>query len=251
MQIVIKLMKKQRVFFPLFLTPLLFFLVSCGGDSQEDASLSYPVEEFRSANTIILTVEESSYYTNDFENYIRSIVGSAKEDLTEDSLSRIFDKFVDEKILLQASRNQGLFHTSEEERDHLTRLRSQFWHEDRDLDDFDTQIIFDKLLIEKDTSLLVKDIGIDEEDIKEYYTLHKKDFLKPERVMVSQILVKTEDTAVEILGKLKGAPEEEFRKIAQQESIGPEASRGGEIGWFEMGQLPQEMESVIFSLKEG
>jgi len=34
-------------------------------------------------------------------------------------------------------------------------------------------------------------------------------------------------------------------------SIGVEASKGGEMGVFEMGQLPFEMEKVIFSLEEG
>lgn len=230
---------------------LLFSLLHCGKEGPETISENYVPEDVQTGGSIILKVEDSTYYNSDFENYLRSIVGNAKEDLNDDTLSRLFNKFVDEKTLLQAARNAGMFLTSEEEKEHLAKLRSQFWSEDRNLEDLDTQIIFDKLLIEKYIFELVKEIGIENREIKEYYELHKKEFLQSERVWVSQILVKTEDKAVEILERLKDKSEEEFRAIAQQESIGPEASKGGEMGWFEMGQLPYEMESVVFSLKEG
>lgn len=238
-------------YFFFLLGSLLFSLVHCGKEGPETISENYVPEDVQTGGSIILKVEDSTYYNSDFEDYLRSIVGNAKEDLNDDTLSRLFNKFVDEKILLQAARNAGMFLTSEEEKEHLAKLRSQFWSEDRNLEDLDTQIIFDKLLIEKYTFELVKEIGTENREIKEYYELHKKEFLQSERVWVSQILVKTEDKAVEILERLKDKSEEEFRAIAQQESIGPEASKGGEMGWFEMGQLPYEMEFVVFSLKEG
>ena len=64
-------------------------------------------------------------------------------------------------------------------------------------------------------------------------------------------MLDTEDKAIEVLEKLKKAPEERFREIAQEESIGVEALKGGKMGLFEMGELPFEMERVVFSLKEG
>jgi parvulin-like peptidyl-prolyl isomerase len=39
--------------------------------------------------------------------------------------------------------------------------------------------------------------------------------------------------------------------MARDQSIGGEAARGGEMGVFAIGQLPDEMESAIFALKEG
>ncbi|NOR53535.1 MAG: hypothetical protein GQ536_05565, partial [Candidatus Aminicenantes bacterium] len=67
----------------------------------------------------------------------------------------------------------------------------------------------------------------------------------------SQTLLKTEDKAIEILERVKTSTEESFRKIVREESTGLEADKGGEMGVFEMGQLPFEMEKVIFSLDEG
>ena len=68
---------------------------------------------------------------------------------------------------------------------------------------------------------------------------------------MSQILLETESKAVEVLETVKNADEEGFRKMAREESVGLEALKGGEMGVFEMGQLPFEMEKVIFSLQEG
>ena len=64
-------------------------------------------------------------------------------------------------------------------------------------------------------------------------------------------MVETEDKAIEFLDRVKKGSEEEFKEIAQTHSIGTEASRGGDMGWYEMGELPYEMERVIFSLKKG
>ena len=43
----------------------------------------------------------------------------------------------------------------------------------------------------------------------------------------------------------------EFRGFAQLHSQGVTANRGGDLGIFERGDLPEEFEKVIFSLKPG
>lgn len=234
---------------------LLFIFVlilpGCREKSKGNIPADYILEDLQTEGNVVLRVEGTKYYSSDFENYLRNIIGGASQELSEESLSRLFDKYIDEKLLLKAARNVGIFLTSEEERGHLTSLRNQFWQENRDLTDFDTQSLFDKLLVEKYTFQLVKDIKVEDKEISDYYNAHKKEFLQSEKVKVSQILVSTEDKAVEILGRLKGKHEDEFRKIAREESIAPEALKGGEMGWFEMGQLPYEMEKVVFSLNEG
>jgi parvulin-like peptidyl-prolyl isomerase len=75
--------------------------------------------------------------------------------------------------------------------------------------------------------------------------------LESERVKFSQILLETEEKAVEVYNKVKNASEEEFRKMAGEVSAGPEASKGGEMGVFKLGELPFDLEKVIFSLAEG
>jgi parvulin-like peptidyl-prolyl isomerase len=75
--------------------------------------------------------------------------------------------------------------------------------------------------------------------------------LLPERVQVSQILVPTEERAVAVLRRIENAPEQEFRKAAREESSGPEAFKGGMMGVYRQGDLPYDMEKVIFALDVG
>ncbi|MBM3284311.1 MAG: hypothetical protein FJY81_00385 [Candidatus Aminicenantes bacterium] len=106
-------------------------------------------------------------------------------------------------------------------------------------------------MIEKYLDQLTRDVRVEDEEIRRYYELHKSEFFLPERVQVSQILLLSEAEAMVIWEKVRSASEEEFRVAARTQSIGPEASRAGEMGVFQRGQLPLELETAIFSLAEG
>jgi hypothetical protein len=199
----------------------------------------------------VLNVEGSAYTASDFDRYVRANAG--KEKLSDLSLSRLFDKFVEEKLLLEGAGRQGVSLTPEEKKDYLAKLAGESPPEDaavptrREQD----ESRFDRPLIDKYTYPLLKDIRAQDQEVHAYYEEHKKDFLLPERVKVSQVLLETEHKAVEVLRNLENAGEEEFRKVAREESAGPEAFRGGEMGVFKNGDLPYEMEKVIFALEEG
>ncbi|RPI97608.1 MAG: hypothetical protein EHM32_01150, partial [Spirochaetales bacterium] len=85
----------------------------------------------------------------------------------------------------------------------------------------------------------------------DYYESHKNEFFQPERLQVSQILLSTEGKAGQVLSRIRTAGEREFREAARTESEGPEAEKDGLMGVFSLGQLPQDLEKVIFALGEG
>ena len=63
------------------------------------------------------------------------------------------------------------------------------------------------------------------------------------------ILVETEASALEVLEKMaQGA---DFSQLAQQLSIAPNASQGGDLGFFGLGELRPEIEDVVVKLKVG
>ncbi len=63
------------------------------------------------------------------------------------------------------------------------------------------------------------------------------------------ILVETEASALEVLEKMaQGA---DFSQLAQQLSIAPNASQGGDLGFFGPGELRPEIEDVVVKLKVG
>jgi len=244
---------RERMFF-LFLAGFFLFLFTfCGGKDTKKGSEGFDLGDAEKRDKIIMNVEDSIYFNSDFEKYVSVIFRNDLSDLTVISLSRLFDNFMEEKIFLQAAKNKNINLTWEEKEEYLEKLSNELRSEGNKTqeEEMNTDVLFDKLLVEKYTYEFVKNIEVKEGEIKEYYKLHKRDFFQPERVRVSQILLKTEDEALVILEKVKTSTEESFRKIVREESTGLEADKGGEMGVFEMGQLPFEMEEVIFSLDEG
>jgi len=229
------------------------FGVGCKEQTSGETGSDDRANSLVKKNHVILKVSDSFYVNSDFEKYLLSIAGQEYKILSLGSLSRLFDDFVDEKILLQAARDQEISLTVEEQKKYLAKLTRESWSNGKKspLDEIEYDILLEKLVIEKYLSQQVEKIDVTDEEITEYYHLHKREFLRPERVRVSQILLKTEGKAVEILEKVKNASGENFREIAREESSGVEASKGGEMGLFEMGQLPYDMEKVVFSLKAG
>ena len=200
----------------------------------------------------VLRVESRDVYNADFRAYLEA-TGAADKGLPPESLSRLFDRFTDEMILLEAARERAISLTEDEKREYLAKLAVDAIGAAGDgrAEPVPTEGAFDRLLVEKYIFLVVRDARVEEAEIHDYYEGHKKDFLVQGRIQVSQILVDTEEKAVSVLRRLDRAGEPEFRKIALEESIGPEAPKSGVMGVFQQGDLPADMEKVIFSLDEG
>lgn len=236
----------------IFSSILFFSMAGCEKKADQSAA-SHGLGKVDKENSVILKVQDSFYKNSDFERELLVFIGEDYRSLSAESLSRLLDNFIEEKILLKAAQEKNITLTREEQKEYLAKLSNESWTSTKDeaLDETASKMLFENLLIEKYIYEHVKGLEVSDEEIKAYYTLHKREFLRPERVKVSQILMKSEEKAVEILERLNDSTEEEFRAAARQTSIGVEASSGGEMGLFEMGQLPFEMEKVVFALKEG
>jgi peptidyl-prolyl cis-trans isomerase SurA len=116
------------------------------------------------------------------------------------------------------------------------------------------------------TSQVIRDqvgrhIQITPSDIQAYYNAHKSEFQQPEQVRLSEILVPTAnpDDTTEVAAaqkksealeaKLKGGSA--FAALAKENSGGPTAAQGGDLGEFKQGQLAPVLEQDTFSLKAG
>ena len=203
----------------------------------------------------VLRVGDREFTNLDFAAYVRTALAGDDEDIPPESLSRMFDRFVDEKILLDAARRRGVALTAEEKDDYLARLGEEKAAETGGGDvsgrPEPPDGFFDGLLVEKYTLRVTGDVGVEDSEIKAYYDAHKKDFLLPERVQVSQILVPSEEKAVALLRTVVNASESEFQRVAREESMGPESTKGGLMGVYRPGDLPEDMAKVIFALDVG
>jgi parvulin-like peptidyl-prolyl isomerase len=200
----------------------------------------------------VLRVEKNELFNADLRAYIEA-TGTDAKGLQAASLSRLYDRFVDERILLEAARQRSIALSEDEKKEYLAKLAVDAISSGQSGSSpaVPPEGAFDRLLVEKYIFLVVRDARVDDGEVLAYYEEHKKDFLRQGRIQVSQILVDTEEKAIAVLRKIERTGEPEFRKVAVEESQGPEASKGGVMGVFEQGELPADMEKVIFSLDEG
>jgi len=208
-------------------------------------------QEAQKKDLPVFRIEEKVYTLSDFENYLK-VLNPEKQEVSAEALAELFDQFIEDKLILYSARKQGLVLTDSEKQAFLKRMIRDYPVEAglsealaRD------QSLEESLLVEKYKRQKVAEAVVTEEEIKQYYQEHKKDFLLPERVKVSQILVKSSDQAVKLRERLQKASEEEFRQAAKDFSEAPDAYKGGVMGVYKPGELPYEMEKIIFSLEEG
>jgi peptidyl-prolyl cis-trans isomerase SurA len=102
------------------------------------------------------------------------------------------------------------------------------------------------------------DIGSDE--VKKYYEEHKQEFVRPEQVLLAEILLGTEGKSPEEIAAVQRKAEdyynrlkkgEEFSELAKRYSEGATGKDGGGLGAFKRGELAPQLETAVFSLEKG
>jgi parvulin-like peptidyl-prolyl isomerase len=89
-------------------------------------------------------------------------------------------------------------------------------------------------------------INISEDEAEDYYNEHLNNYKKESRVRVSQIVVRDLAMAKKVETRLNAG--EDFAKVAAKVSIGPEAHRGGDLGFITRLILPEPLDKTIFNL---
>lgn len=88
-------------------------------------------------------------------------------------------------------------------------------------------------------------------ELQDYYNDHEEEFIVDDSARVLEILVVDRATAEELRKKLRPGDERLFTSMAERFSKGASAVSGGDLGIFQRGELPEEFERVIFSLRKG
>lgn len=93
---------------------------------------------------------------------------------------------------------------------------------------------------------ILEKVEATDEELKKSYEEKKEFLVAPKKVKASHILVEDEAKAKELKAKLDT---ESFEELAKQNSICPSKERGGDLGFFQKGQMVPEFEQAAFSMK--
>jgi parvulin-like peptidyl-prolyl isomerase len=89
---------------------------------------------------------------------------------------------------------------------------------------------------------------VSDKELQDYYDKNHREFHKKKQVRALHIMVESEEEIREIQNEL-GNKQKTFPALAMEYSLGPEGSQGGDLGYFEAGQMPEEFDDV-FKLKK-
>ena len=107
-----------------------------------------------------------------------------------------------------------------------------------------------KIVIAKLIKNEVEDkITVTDDEMKKYYEGHKDEFKTPEMWRASHILVADEKDARAMLVELANGAK--FEDLAKAHSIDATATRGGDVGFFKLGQLVPDFEKAALKLNVG
>jgi peptidyl-prolyl cis-trans isomerase C len=181
-----------------------------------------------------------------------------KAEETASLKEEILDHLIEERIMLQRAR-ELLLTVGESE------LEARIGEIKRDYNDDSFKALFGsvgisyidwkealrkRLLLEKVISLDVNaKIQVTDEEAERYFRINRRAYLSEGRVRAAQIVVHEQEQAERVMKRLKTG--EDFDKVARDVSIGPEAARGGDLGFFERGVMPEVIDRVVFSLTVG
>jgi peptidyl-prolyl cis-trans isomerase C len=109
-------------------------------------------------------------------------------------------------------------------------------------------IIENNLLINKLINNFVNSkVSVSDDEMLRYFETNEAKFHKSEQVRALHIMVETEEEIRQIQKELQ-SKQKDFSGLAREYSLGPEGVRGGDLGYFEAGQMPEEFDNV-FKLK--
>ena len=161
--------------------------------------------------------EDRSY--EDFDRYVRSVLGVEASRSSSEVLSRLFERFVDDELLLRRVRDRGLAGAAASSREAVAAL------------------------------LDASPPEISPADVERHYAEHRSDYERPARARLRQILVDDRAGAELALAELEAGVD--FGEVARGRSIGPSAPDGGLQGELAREDLPGALAEVVFALEEG
>lgn len=185
--------------------------------------------------------------------------------------SQVLEDLVSNELLYQESQKYGYTVKKDEIEKRFSEVSSQFPDEEQFKnamdamnytegslkEDLERMLSVDKFI----NGELVQKTTVTEDETLEYYEKNPDYFIQPEQVRASHILIalnekdgaEKREAALEKIAEVQAKLQsgEEFAPLAEAYSEGPSSKQGGDLGFFQRGQMVKAFEDVAFALKPG
>jgi len=237
---------------PVLLLGLLFFSCKKKDEVKPEraaASVSADVLVAAKVNGDPITLAEFQ------ERFVRSGIKpdrAAELEVKAEFLNRL----VERKMMLREAQRKRIKVGLPEINKRIEALRAEYGKDIKDMlasqgIDFEKwkSDIWEDIMIERlISSEVARRVSVASSDVRRYYQAHAQEFEKPDQVRVRQIVVATEEEASRVEELLQAGSD--FAAVAREKSTAPEAEKGGDLGYFGMGDMPAEF-NVVFGMAKG
>ncbi|TAJ22598.1 MAG: hypothetical protein EPO64_13380 [Nitrospirae bacterium] len=165
-------------------------------------------------------------------------------------------RMIEHKLQLQLAKKKGMDVTDEEIANAVKEMQRQGEKVDDSKPDVKKAIKEQLILLRVIDREVRSSLMVSETELQRYYLQHQSQFLLPEEYRISQILIvprSDEDRAqarakaAAIYAELKQGAD--FADLALRRSDGPEAPRGGALGYVRQGELLPPIERALATLE--
>jgi peptidyl-prolyl cis-trans isomerase C len=225
---------------------------------------------------VLARVNGEAITRTEFEDAVKSVEARAGGPVPADQRDRILRGILDDligfKLLAQEAKARKVDVPDAEIDARINQIKSQFPSED----------IFNQMLAERKLTLdavkadtredlvigrmiegeIASKVAVTPEQVQDFYAKNPNQFQQPERVRASHILIGVPENAdaaakaqartraEQVLKDVKAG--KDFAALAKQHSSDPgSAANGGDLGFFQQGQMVGPFNDVAFSLKPG
>ena len=187
---------------------------------------------FRVQNIQGLKPEELSWFKNRvLDELVKKIL--LAQEITKNNITIDQNEF--DKVLNQ--KREGYVEDSLEKTLVLEKISREDWE-----NSIKNTVLTNKLIQEHVNSK----VSVSEKEMRKYFD-KSDEFYKKELVRALHIMVESEEEIRKIQKEIR-RKQKTFSDLAKEYSLGPEGIQGGDLGYFEAGQMPEEFDDV-FKLK--
>ena len=167
----------------------------------------------------------------------------------------VLDNMIAEKIMYLRAQELNLSVSSGELEKKINEIKKEYGAE------FSNIFVREKLIFEQWKEALEKEmlfeklvsadvnahVRVSEDEAEDYFNEHSDTFRVEPKVRVAQIVMRDAATARKALQRINSGAD--FLVVAREESIGPEARLGGDLGFVTRHVMPEPLDSSIFNLR--
>jgi len=180
--------------------------------------------------TALATVEGKTIYTSDLDALIRQLPQEqANQFLSPEGRHQLLEELIAQELFYLEGKEAKADETEE----------------------------FKKMIKEAEEKLLkthmiaqyMMDITIPDEEVQKFYNENPEQFVAPDSIRASHILIPAEQQAIDIISEIKAG--KSFEDAAKEYSTCPSKDNGGDLNYFSKGQMVPEFETAAFALEVG